>query len=168
MTETAPHFDVPVNTPVSHSAADHAGDELVGRYADYATAQRVVDTLSDADFPVGTARIVGRDVTIVEQVTGRLTKARATGLGAASGAWFGLFIGLLMALFSVSGFFALLLVGVLIGALWGAVFGFAGHAATRGQRDFSSVSGLVAGSYEVHVAAGLGERARAVVAGTSR
>lgn len=168
MTDTAPHFDVPADTPVTRGEAVLPGDELVGRYADYATAQRVVDTLSDADFPVGAARIVGRDVTIVEQVTGRLTKSRATGLGAASGAWFGLFIGLLMALFSVSGFFTLLLVGVLIGAFWGALFGFVGHAATRGTRDFSSVSGLVAGSYEVHVAAGLGDRARALVAGATR
>lgn len=144
-----------------------ATEELVGRYREYVDAQRVVDALSDAGFPVGSVRIVGRDVSIVEQVTGRLTKARATGLGAASGAWFGLFIGLLMALFSVGGFFTLLLVGLVIGAFWGAVFGFFGHLATGGRRDFSSVRGLAAGSYDVLTDAGLGERARGVLAGTS-
>ncbi|MEH3076463.1 MAG: hypothetical protein PGN11_07235 [Quadrisphaera sp.] len=154
-------------TTESTVSAPTATEDLVGRYREYADAQRAVDTLSDAGFPVGSVRIVGRDVTIVEQVTGRLTKARATGLGAASGAWFGLFIGLLMALFSVGGFVALLLVGLAIGAFWGAVFGFFGHLATGGQRDFSSVRGLAAGSYDVLTDPGLGERARAVLAGTT-
>ncbi|MBC3763319.1 general stress protein [Quadrisphaera oryzae] len=146
-------------------AANDGSEQLVGRYREYVEAQHAVDALSDAGFPVGSVRIVGRDVTIVEQVTGRLTKARATGLGAASGAWFGLFIGLLMGLFAVGGFFTLLLVGLVIGAFWGAVFGFFGHLATGGQRDFSSVRGLAAGSYDVVTDAGLGDRARAVLAG---
>lgn len=154
----------PTDTPIVPTAPDGA-EQLVGRYREYVDAQRAVDALSDAGFPVGSVRIVGRDVTIVEQVTGRVTKGRATALGAASGAWFGLLIGLLMALFSVGGFFSLLLVGVAIGAFWGAVLGFVGHAATRGQRDFASVRGLAAGSYDVVTDAGQGERARALLAG---
>jgi hypothetical protein len=125
---------------------------LVASYATYAEAQRAVDFLSDSGFPVEVAEIVGYDVRLVEQVTGRLTNARAAGAGAASGAWFGLFIGLLVGLFTTGPeWLGLVLGGLLIGAFWGAVFGFFAHWATRGQRDFSSVRSLVAGRYELTV-----------------
>jgi hypothetical protein len=125
---------------------------LVGTYGNYAEAQRAVDRLSDAGFPVEHVQIVGRDLTIVENVTGRLTMGRAAATGAASGAWFGLFIGLLVGLFTTGPeWLGLVLGGVLIGAFWGAVFGFIAHWATRGMRDFASLRGLAAASYEVLV-----------------
>jgi len=37
------------------------------------------------------------------------------------------------------------------GAIWGAVFGFAGHWATRGRRDFASRQRLEAGRYDILV-----------------
>ena len=67
--------------------------QTVASYPTYAEAQRAVDSLSDAGFPVEFVEIVGYDLRQVERVTGRLTTATATGAGAASGAWFGLFIG---------------------------------------------------------------------------
>src|SRR5918999_4673222 len=142
-------------------AAPAARGVLVGSYASYADAQRAVDRLSDARFPVEHVRIVGRDLTIVEEVTGRLTNLRAAAAGAASGAWFGLFIGLLVGLFT-SGpeWLGLVLGGLLIGAFWGAVFGFFAHWATRGERDFSSVRNLVAARYEVTVPDDQAQRAR--------
>jgi hypothetical protein len=126
--------------------------DVVGTYATYAEAQRAVDHLSDAGFPVENAEIVGLDLRLVERVTGRLTNIRAAGVGAASGAWFGLFIGLLVGLFT-SGpeWVGLMIGGLLIGAFWGALFGFFAHWATRGERDFSSARGIVAGRYEVRV-----------------
>jgi uncharacterized membrane protein len=125
---------------------------LVGTYSNYAEAQRAVDRLSDAQFPVEHVQIVGRDLTIVETVTGRLTTGRAAATGAASGAWFGLFIGLLVGLFTTGPeWLGLVLGGLLIGAFWGAVFGFFAHWATRGMRDFASLRGLAASSYDVLV-----------------
>jgi hypothetical protein len=125
---------------------------MVAGYDTYAEAQRAVDRLSDAGFPVEHVQIVGRDVELVENVTGRLTNARAALAGAATGAWFGLFIGLLVGLFTTGPeWLGLVLGGVLIGAFWGALFGFIAHSATRGMRDFSSVRGLVARRYEVLV-----------------
>jgi len=125
---------------------------MVAGYDTYAEAQQAVDRLSDAGFPVEHVQIVGRDVEIVENVTGRLTTARAALAGAATGAWFGLFIGLLVGLFTTGPeWLGLVLGGVLIGAFWGAVFGFIAHWATRGMRDFSSVRGLVARRYDVLV-----------------
>ena len=92
---------------------------VLREYNTYEEAQRLVDQLSDAGFPVQHVRIVGHDFHSVEQVTGRLTKGRAALLGAGSGAWFGLLIGLLLSLFAVGpGVLVALLGSVLIGGVW--------------------------------------------------
>lgn len=119
----------------------------------YAQAQSIVDRLSDGGFPVEHLRIVGTGITSVEQVTGRLTKGRAAGLGAAAGAWWGLLIGLLFSLFVIGPWFVMLLTALVLGAVGGALVGFVSHWATGGRRDFSSVRGLEAARYEVQVAA---------------
>ena len=147
--------------PTHDATYSEAGQVTVTSYATYAEAQRAVDSLSDAGFPVEMVTIVGHDVRLVERVTGRLTTARAAGAGAVSGAWFGLFIGLLVGLFTTGAEWAgLVLGGLLIGAIWGAVYGFVAHWLTRGQRDFSSASSLVAGRYDVTVPQTDAERAR--------
>ncbi len=136
------------NTNVTAQGAQR----LVATFPDYAGAQRLVDRMSDDGFPVEHVRIVGDGVRVVEQVTGRMTRARAALAGAASGAWFGLLIGLLLGLFAVGpGWLWLLLWGLVTGAMWGAVFGFIAHWATRGQRDFASVMSLQAQRYDVYV-----------------
>ena len=135
--------------------------QTVASYSTYAEAQQAVDSLSDRGFPVEGAEIIGHDVRLVERVTGRLTNARAAAAGAASGAWFGLFIGLLVGLFTTGPeWLGLVLGGLLIGALWGALFGFFAHWMTQGQRDFASVSDLVAGRYELTVPDDQAQRAR--------
>jgi hypothetical protein len=144
-----------------------AGRQTIGRYSRYEDAQRTVDRLSDAGFPVEQVEIVGSDLHIVEHVTGRLTPARAALAGAGSGAWFGLFVGLLVGLFTTGPtWLGLVLGGAAIGAAWGAVFGFFAHQAMGGQRDFSSARGLVAEHYDVTVQDGDAERARALIAQT--
>lgn len=141
------------------------GREPVASYATYPDVQRAVDHLSDSGFPVEHTDVVGSDLRLVEHVTGRLTNARAAMAGAGTGAWFGLFIGLLVGLFTTGPvWLGLILGGLVIGALWGAVFGFVAHWATRGQRDFASVSGLVAGRYDLLVASEHADRARALLA----
>lgn len=122
----------------------------LGSHDTYADAERAVDRLSDAGFPVEKVDIVGRDLRVVEHVTGRLTTARAAGLGAAGGAWWGVFVGLLLGVFATS-FLAPVLVGLVLGALFGAGTGALGHAALRGRRDFSSIRSLDAGRYELVV-----------------
>jgi uncharacterized membrane protein len=132
------------------AAAD--ASKVVASYATYAQAQRAVDHLSDSGFPVEQAAIVGRDLRLVEQVLGRLTKIRAAAMGAASGAWFGLFVGTLITLFVVGPeWIAVTLTAVIIGAVWGAIFGFVAHWATHGQRDFASASAVVADRYDVTI-----------------
>jgi hypothetical protein len=136
----------------------------VASYTSYEKAQHAVDQLSDEQFPVENLDIVGSGLRLVERVTGRLTKTRATAAGAVSGAWFGLFIGLLVGLFTQGpAWIGLIIGGLLIGAAWGAVFGFAGHAATRGRRDFSSAQTLTATRYDIIARGGTADRARSIL-----
>ncbi len=126
----------------------------MGAFERYTDAQQAVDRLSDAGFPVEHTAIVGTDLRIVEDVTGRLTWGRVLLSGAASGAWFGLLIGVLFGLFSVdtSSYVGTIIGAVILGAVFGAVFAAIAYAATAGKRDFSSVKAITAATYEVQVA----------------
>jgi ascorbate-specific PTS system EIIC-type component UlaA len=136
----------------------------VASYPTYAQAQRAMDYLSDNQFPVDKAAIVGSDLSLVEKVLGRLTTGKSALTGAMTGGWFGLFVGLLFGLFSRRNWFEVVFTGLIVGAIWGAIFGAIAHAATRGVRDFVSRSSLAAGSYEVMVDAASAEQARAMLA----
>lgn len=126
--------------------------QSLGVYDDYAQAQKVVDHLSDNQFPVENCLIVGTDLKQVERVTGRLSSGRVAGAGAASGAWLGLLIGLLLGLFAKEGnWLSTVVAAVLFGLIFGVVWAMIGYAATRGKRDFSSVQKVVASKYEVLV-----------------
>lgn len=139
--------------------------QTLATYEKYEQAQAAVDLLSDEGFPVEAISIVGHDIRTVENVTGRLTKGKAALRGLGGGAWFGLLLGLLFSLFAPgAAWFGVLLLAVGLGALWGALFGFVGHAATRGQRDFASVKALEAGRYEVLVRGELAAQAHQTLA----
>jgi hypothetical protein len=140
--------------------------QVIGSYDTYVEAQRAVDFLSDQQFPVQHLSIVGSDLKMVENVLGRLTRGRAALAGAASGAWFGLFVGVLLSLFSDSSTssLGLVLAATAYGAIFGAIFGFVGHALSRGQRDFTSRSKIVASSYEVRCTWAEADKAREVLA----
>jgi hypothetical protein len=142
----------------------HQAWNTIGSYDDYEGAQTAVDRLSDAGFPVEHLDIIGSDLRLVERVTGRLTVGRAALAGAASGAWFGLFIALLLGLFTNSGWLGIVIAGIAIGAVWGGLFGYLGHAATRGRRDFSSMRTLTATRYDVIARDGMAQQARDVLA----
>ena len=129
----------------------------------YAEAQSTVDRLSDDGFPVEHLDIIGSDLKQIERVTGRLTNQTAAMAGAASGAWFGLFIGVFLGIFSSGNWLGLIVFGILVGLVWGAVFGYLGHAAYRGQRDFASTTALVASRYDIVARDGQADAARAAL-----
>jgi len=136
----------------------------VARFDDYESAQRAVDRLSDDGFPVEKLDIVGSGLRLVERVTGRLTRGRAAAAGALSGLWVGLLFGVLLGLFtSGHSFLAVAATGAALGAAWGAIFGYVAHAGTKGQRDFSSVRGLVATHYDLIAREGTVDRARTML-----
>lgn len=122
----------------------------LGVHDTYEEAQKAVDYLSDHEFPVQDVMIVGTDLKQVERVTGRLTQGRVIGAGALSGMWLGLFVGTIFALFDPSGFNIVSIVStVIFGAVFGMIWAYFGYRLTRGQRDFTSVSQVVAAKYEV-------------------
>lgn len=121
----------------------------VGSFGTYLEAQAAVDMLSDSgDFPVSELTIVGVNLMEVERVVGRLTWGRVLSGGAASGAWMGVFFGMLVGLFSED-WLSPLIVGIVMGLVFGTVSAAVPYAATRGRRDFSSRTQIVAGRYDV-------------------
>ena len=134
-------------------------------YDDYEAAQRAVDFLSDNKFPVEQCMIVGTDLKRIERITGRLTTGRVAVGGLLSGIWLGLFVGIIFALFDTgTSAAAVVLSTVLFGALFGVIWALAGYAATRGHRDFSSVTSVVATKYEVLVEHKVAQQARELLA----
>jgi heat induced stress protein YflT len=128
---------------------------VVASYSTYRDAERAVDYLSDNNFPVERVSIVGRDLELVEQVTGRMTYAGAALRGALSGAVIGVLIAWLFSVFSwfdpTIGWGWLILDGLWFGTLVGALFGLLSHAMLGGRRDFASIGAMRANRYEVLV-----------------
>jgi hypothetical protein len=151
---------------MSASVSMPLGGVQVGSYDSYVQAQAAVDYLSDEKFPVENVTIIGTDLKQIEQVTGRLTTGRAIAAGAAGGAWWGLFVGLLLGIFATDGadWIGSVLTGLVIGLVFGALFGWMGYAATRGRRDFTSTSKILASRYDVMCNPARAEEARAHLA----
>ncbi|WP_347354071.1 general stress protein [Intrasporangium sp.] len=137
----------------------------LGVFDKYQDAQKAVDVLSDKGFPVQNCLIVGTDLKQLERVTARLTWGRVILAGVLSGLWLGLFVGLIFALFNQQqSAFALLISCALYGALFGLIWSVIGYAFTRGQRDFQSVSQVVATKYEVFVEHKFAQQGRDILA----
>lgn len=155
-------------TRIDHDLSTTA---VLSEHRDYLGAQRDVDRLSDAGFPVEHLTIVGRDLVTIEDVTGRRRYGRAALSGAATGAFLGLFLGLVFSLLAIFptlvSFFAMIVTWIAIGAIGGALAGLIGHAMQGGERDFSSTRGLLATRYEVLVEAAHHERAARELQGTA-
>lgn len=133
-------------------------------YDDYAQAQKAVDFLSDQKFPVEQCMIVGTDLKRIERITGRLTTGRVAAGGLLSGVWIGLFVGLIFALFTEENVGGVIVTTTVIGGLFGVIWALIGYAMTRGQRDFSSVTQVVATKYEVLVEHKVAAEARTLLA----
>ena len=151
--------------PHNVSGLDLEFPQSLAVYDDYAQAQKAVDFLSDQKFPVEQCMIVGTDLKRIERVTGRLTWSKVAVGGILSGLWLGLFVGLIFALFTEEGLWQVLLSTALMGATFGLVWALLGYAFTRGQRDFSSVTQVVATKYEVLVENKHAAHARELLAG---
>ena len=121
-------------------------------YRTYPEAQRAVDELAAAGFPVEHLSIEAEHLRFVEDVTGRRGYAEAAfgGLvaGGPAGALVGFFFGLLSWIDPLVSGIALAGYGFLLGSLIGIVMGLSGRWLT-GQRGFSSVGYLQAGRYIV-------------------
>ena len=136
--------------------------EEVASFATYPEAQRAVDALSDQGFPVQHLAIIGTDLRQVERITGRMSWGRAAMSGAMSGLWIGVFFGLIMSVAGSSGPRLRFWACVLLGVLWGIVFQLFSYALTRGRRDFTSISQVVASRYSIIAAREVHEATQAL------
>ena len=137
--------------------------ETVASYGSYVEAQKAVDHLADHQFPVQHVTIVGSDLKTVERVLRRLSYPSVAVGGFASGAWFGLFVGLILTLFSSSAI-DLMIPAVLFGGAFGLLFSIITYSLTRGRRDFTSSSQIVATTYAVLCASEHATQARQMLA----
>jgi hypothetical protein len=139
---------------------------VIGTYPDYLQAQRAVDYLSDQKFPVERTAIIGENLRIVEQITGRLNWTRALSLGMGQGAVTGLFIGIIFSVIGIGrdrGLLVLLIDGLLLGIIIGAVWGLLSYALSGGRRDFTSVGGMRAEHYSVMADSEVAEQAQSLL-----
>ncbi len=124
--------------------------QSVGIFASYEEAQKAVDHLADAQFPVQNLAIVGTDLRSIERVLGRRTWATVIGQGVQSGLSTGLLVTFIMWLFmQPENFLGLLVSALLIGIVIGIGFAVLGYWMSQGKRDFTSVSRTVATRYEL-------------------
>ena len=155
-------------TSTTPSPAGPNGRRTIATYNSYRDAERAVDYLSDNGFPVDKVAIIGSDLKLVEQVTGRMTYGGAALRGAVSGAFAGLLIGWLFALLNwfepIMASFALILWAFLFGAVIGAIFGLIVHAMQRGRRDFASVRAMTPSRYEVVADEAVADQAKNLLA----
>jgi hypothetical protein len=145
-----------MSKPVRHQGVNAASRRRpIAQFSNYADAERAVDRLSDLRFPVERVAIIGHDLQVVEQVTGRLNYGGAARKGAASGALPGALIGWFFGLFNlISPLVAsvvLAFYGLIFGAVIGAVLGVVMHALQGGRRDFDTVTMTVPSRYELVV-----------------
>jgi len=139
--------------------------QSVGIYATYAEAQKAVDFLSDEKFEVQNLAIVGTDLKSVERVLGRRTWRTVILAGVQSGISTGLLVALVLFLFvpRTSSFLLLLLASLAIGIALAVALGAIAYGATRGRRDFTSVTQTVATKYEVLCEHKVAQQARDVL-----
>jgi hypothetical protein len=132
------------SSPTTTHETPQSARRAVASYKSYRDAERAVNYLADNGFPVERVAIVGRELELVQQVTGRLTALDAAVRGALTGAVTGLLIGWLFAIFT---WFDpriapawLIIDGLWFGTLVGIVMGLVMCLITKSRRRFDAVS----------------------------
>jgi hypothetical protein len=145
----------------ARTTAPRTGNQTsLGTFTSYDDAQRVVDTLAERSFEVETTQIIGTNLRMVEQVTGRQTWPKAILTGMVQGVWFGLFIGLVLSILSDTSFLGAIAWGISWGVVFWGAFAALDYAWARGRRDFTSLSVTVPTTFEVLVESDHADRAR--------
>jgi hypothetical protein len=139
----------------THHDTPQPARRVVASYAGYRDAEKAVDYLADNRFPVEHVAIVGRELELVQQVTGRMTALDAAARGALTGAVTGLLIGWLFAIFTwfdpriASGW--LIIDGLWFGTLVGIVMGLVMYLIAKPRRRFDAVSSMQPAYFDIAV-----------------
>src|ERR1700761_3890766 len=152
-------------------AAILAALRVIASFDNYADAERAVDDLADKQFEVQRVAIVGRDLELVEQVTGRMNYGWAALRGAAAGALTGALIGWIFGLLNwlnplIAGL-VLACYGVVFGAVVGALAGLVMYAFQAGRRDFTAVRSLQPRHFDVVADVDQADRAIQLLSGSA-
>jgi xanthosine utilization system XapX-like protein len=150
-------------TGAPFSAGSAEAGETVASFTAYEAAQKAVSRLIAADVPAREIAIVGQGLRSVERVTGRLGYAAAARSGAVNGLVLGVLFAAVFVLGSpvvpIQAFVGVLFLGIAVGMLLSLIT----YAVVRRRRDYSSVMQVAADHYEVKVAAGSVQKARAAL-----
>jgi hypothetical protein len=146
--------------------------QVIATFDNYADAERTVDYLVDRHFEVNRLSIVGRDLQLVERVTGPMNYGVAALRGATSGGLVGALIGWIFGLFSwiqplIAGL-VLAFYGLVFGAALGALIGLLFYALQRGRRDFATVTTLQPKHFDIVADVGVAERALQLLQDSNR
>ena len=148
---------------------DAPARQAIATFDNYADAERTVDYLADQRFPVDRLAIVGRDLELVEQVTGHMNYGLAALRGAISGGLVGALIGWVFGVFSwihplIAGL-VLAFYGLIFGAVVGALIGMLVYGMQRGRRDFAAVTTLQPRHFDVVADVAVAQRALQLLKG---
>jgi hypothetical protein len=142
---------------------------VVASYASYGDAENAVDYLAENAFPIERVAIVGRELELVERVTGTLSAADAAVRGAVTGGMTGLLIGWLFALLSwfdpTVAWGWLIIDGLWFGMIVGTLFGLGMYLATRSRRHFDSVAMMQPEYFDIVVEEGYADDAARMLLG---
>ena len=128
------------------------GEDLA-TFDNYPDAQALVNTLVGEGVSARALSIVGKDVTLVERVTGKIGHGRAALSSAISGSWIGAVAGLVVVLVDPSDVITPVLAGLLIGAGAGMVVGMLLFTfSIRHKKLYRSIHNVIALTYRVVVA----------------
>lgn len=132
------------------NASVPSGTELV-TYDAYDRARKTVDYLVAQDFDIKHVSIIGKDLLVVERITGKLSLPRAAFSGAMGGAWFGLFIGLIMSLMGGEAAETFTIpASIALGAGFGIVFSVVAFSlSNRRKSGYVTAKTIVAQTYAV-------------------
>lgn len=126
-----------------------AGSVTVGKFSKYQDAQGAVDLLAERGFPVQNLAIVGSDLRQVEHVVGTLSYARVAASGALQGLFYGVVLGALLMAFGRESPLSAFLTSIPLGVAFWMILSIVGYSRRGGQRSFTAVGQLVAGSYDL-------------------
>jgi hypothetical protein len=146
--------------------------QAIATFDNYADAERTVEYLVGRQFAVNRLAIVGRDVQLVERVTGQMNYGVAALRGATSGGLVGALMGWVFGIFSwiqplIAGL-VLAFYGLLFGAALGALIGLLLYAMRRGRRDFATVTALEPRFFDVVADVEVAQRALQLLQDSNR
>ena len=126
--------------------------ETLATFDEYASAQKLINSLVSDGVPFRSLSIVGTDVNLVERVTGKIGYGRAALSSAMSGSWLGVLAGLVFVIVSPTDVITPIVAGGIIGAGIGMVVGMVLFTlAGSNRRSYRSMQHIIAQSYRVVV-----------------